>query len=86
MASIRVWAFLSFAAATSSIARVIFRVFRIERIRRLISWTVATNPRYAAVPTGTSSLTWKRCLKRSISFVKRSASSSGRSPVSLISL
>jgi hypothetical protein len=30
------------AAATSSIARVILRVFPIERMRRLMSWTEAT--------------------------------------------
>ena len=33
------------AAATSSIARVIFRVLRTERIRRLMSWTEATGYR-----------------------------------------
>ena len=37
IASIRVWARRSFAAATSSIARVIFRVFWTERTRRLMS-------------------------------------------------
>ena len=37
IASIRACARRSFAAATSSIARVILRVFRIERIRRLMS-------------------------------------------------
>ena len=42
IASIRVWARRSFAAATSSIARVIFRVFLTERTRRLMSWTDAT--------------------------------------------
>ena len=35
IASIRAWARRSFAAATSSIARVILRVLRTERIRRL---------------------------------------------------
>ena len=35
IASMRAWARRSFAAATSSIARVIFRVLRTERIRRL---------------------------------------------------
>src|SRR5262245_32456620 len=42
MASIRVCARRSFAAATSSSARVILRVLRTERIRRLKSWTDAT--------------------------------------------
>ena len=39
IASIRACARRSFAAATSSIARVILRVLRTERIRRLRSWT-----------------------------------------------
>ena len=37
ISSIRDCAFFSFAAATSSSARVIFRVLRTERIRRLMS-------------------------------------------------
>jgi hypothetical protein len=37
IASIRACALRSFAAATSSIARVIFRVLRIDRMRRLMS-------------------------------------------------
>src|SRR5437879_149639 len=41
MSSIRDCARLSFAAATSSRARVIFRVLRIDLTRRLMSWTVA---------------------------------------------
>ena len=41
MSSMRVCARLSFAAATSSSARVIFRVFRTDLTRRLMSWTVA---------------------------------------------
>ena len=41
IAVIRCSARRSLAAATSSIARVIFRVLRTERIRRLRSWTVA---------------------------------------------
>jgi hypothetical protein len=44
----RAWARRSFAAATSSIARVILRVFRTERIRRLMSWTEATTAPLAA--------------------------------------
>jgi hypothetical protein len=45
MASIRDCARRSFAAATSSIARVILRVLLTERIRRLMSWTAATGYR-----------------------------------------
>jgi len=41
IASIRACALRSFAAATSSIARVILRVLRTERMRRLMSWTEA---------------------------------------------
>ena len=41
IASIRACARRSLAAATSSIARVILRVLRTERIRRLMSWTAA---------------------------------------------
>jgi hypothetical protein len=40
-ASMRFSARRSFAAATSSIAFVIFRVFLTEATRRLMSWTVA---------------------------------------------
>ena len=40
-AVIRCSARRSFAAATSSIARVIFRVLRTDRMRRLKSWTDA---------------------------------------------
>ena len=40
-AAIRASARRSFAAATSSIAFVILLVFRTERSRRLMSWTVA---------------------------------------------
>jgi len=39
IASIRACARRRCAAATSSIARVILRVFRTERIRRLMPWT-----------------------------------------------
>ena len=42
IASIRAWARRRRAPATSSIAFVILRVFRTERIRRLMSWTSAT--------------------------------------------
>ena len=42
IASIRAWARRSFAAATSSIARVTLLMFRIERIRSLVSATEAT--------------------------------------------
>ena len=41
IASIRVWARRSFAAATSSSARVILRVLVTDLIRRLRSWTDA---------------------------------------------
>ena len=44
-AVIRASARRSFAAATSSIARVILRVFRTDWIRRLRSWTEAIETR-----------------------------------------
>ena len=81
IASILASALRSFAAATSSIAFVILRVLRTDRIRRLRSWSVAI---YAT--SDSSSLTAKPCLNFSIWPFSFSASSSGRSPVSRISL
>ena len=79
IASIRACARRSFAAATSSIARVILRVFRTERIRRLMSWTEDI---YAAF----SPVLANRVLTLSISAPRRSPSSSEMSPASRISL
>jgi len=50
-AAIRASARRSFAAATSSIAFVIFRVLRTEATRRLMSWTVATGYRRRRLST-----------------------------------
>ena len=52
IASIRACARRSRAAATSSIAFVILRVFLIERTRRLMSWTEATKAPLAVPPPG----------------------------------
>ena len=81
-ASIRASALRSFAAATSSIAFVILLVFLTELTRRLMSWTVAIY-----VPgTALSSRTAKFPLNLSISALSRSASSSGSSLPSRMSL
>ena len=75
----------SFAAATSSIAFVIFRVLRTERRRRLMSWTVAKAYSAAAPTSPASSLTAKLDLNFSISDVSFSWKSSERSFCSRIS-